>query len=650
MNDLSQDWQRRIVSPDKVLDKIEPGMSIYIGTGVSEPRTIVKQLKKSPAGNLTDLELVQLVSLGDAVSYHTRPNRPKYRLKTFFSGWRASEAITTGAADFIPARLSRIPGLVESGAIRIDAVFVQISRPDASGYASLGVAIDVAKYAMEKATLIVGEINDDVPRTHGNTFVHVRDFHYFIEATEPMITLPRWPVDDLTDKVAANVAELVEDGSCLFFFSGTFFEALGKHLMHKRDLGIHTLMFTDPVMDLIKAGAVTNRKKGHFRGKSLTSYAQGTPELMRWLDNNPLVEFQGIDIVTDHLRIGLNDRMTAILPARKVGLTGDIILPAGRGNVVASPGQAEELVTGTMHSAGGKTIFALRSRNREGKSNILLSVDEYPNQFTNREAVDLIVTEFGIASLVGRSIRERAQALIDIAHPEDREALVRQAKEAHILYEDQIYLVESGCLYPEKSNRIHIFPGGLKVRFRAIKPSDEEQMRRLFYRFSDDTVYYRYFSPIKAMPHSAMQAYVNVDFRHCMSIVGIVEENELEKIVAEGRYVRLADRTSYADTAFVVDEQYQGKGIATYLFEMLMEMAQEQGLEGFTADVLSENKSMLKVFEKTGLALRAELEGGVYHLTMPFARQGGHAGNSAEGRGGGEHTTGDRSCSGMTDR
>jgi len=630
LSDPSHDWKRRIVSPDKVLEKIEPGMSIYIGTGVSEPRTLVKHLMKSSEGNLTDLELVQLVSLGEAVSYHTKADRPKYRLKTFFAGWLASEAIVAGAADFIPARLSQIPGLVESGAIRIDVVFVQISRPDSAGYASLGVAIDVAKYAMDKAVLVVGEINDEVPRTQGNTFVHVKDFHYFVEAAEPMFYFPRWPIDEIIDKVAINVAELVEDGTCLSFYPGSFFEALGKRLLHKRDLGIHTLFFTDPLMDLVKAGAATNKRKGYFRGKSLTSYAQGTSELMTWLNNNPLVEFQGIDIVADHLRLGLNDKMMAILPARKVGLTGEIVLFAGRGNETASPGHAEELFRGSMHSPGGKAIFALRSRNREGKSNILLSVADYQNQFTNRESVDLIVTEYGIASLAGRSIRERAQAIIDIAHPEDREALVHQAKEAHILFEDQIFLTESGCLYPEKSSRLHIFSGDLNIRFRAIKPSDEEQMRQLFYRFSEETVYYRYFTPIKAMPHSMMQTYVNVDFRRCMSIVALVEENNVEKIIAEGRYVRLSDRPSYADVAFVVDERYQGKGIAGYLIGMLIELAQEQGLEGFTADVFAKNKSMMRVFEKSGMALQATLKAGVYQLTMPFPSRGEYSGNIAE--------------------
>jgi len=616
-DDVDSGWEQRVVSPEVFLSRIEPGMSIFLGTGVAEPRTLVKKLMTSDMSNLTDLELVQIVSLGDAISFKNTAYDHKFRLKTFFAGWLASEAITSGSVDMIPCRFSRIPKLVESGAIRVDVAFVQITPPDKAGYASLGVSVDVAKYAMERASLVIGEINDQVPRTMGNTFVHVKDFHYLVRAEEPPIYFPRWPVDDVIDRVAANVASVVEDGSCIAFYSGALFEALGRHLARKRHLGVHTYFFTDPLMELIKCGAVTNRKKNHFRDKSLTSYAQGTPELMRWLHRNPLVEFQGIDVVSDHQRIGLNDRMIAILPARKVDLTGGIALHIGKGNVTASPGQAQEFFAGAEHSRGGRTIFALPSRNLKGQSNILLSVEEFPNQFTNRESLDLIITEYGIASMIGRTVRERAQVLIDIAHPEDRAELVREAKAANILYADQIYLSDSGCLYPEKLASTHIFKSGLKVRFRAIKPSDEEEMRKLFYRFSDTAVYYRYFSPIRTMPHRKMQEYVNVDYQRIMSIVGTIDQSGTERIISEGRYVRHHNRP-LADVAFVVDENCQGRGIASFLFEMLIRVAREQGIEGFTADVIADNKAMLKVFEKAPFPIRAVVESGIYNLTIPF--------------------------------
>jgi acyl-CoA hydrolase/predicted GNAT family acetyltransferase len=613
-------WKQKIVEPLVALSGIKPGMSIFLGTGVSEPRTLVKHLLSSQMANLSDLELIQIISLGDVITLSTSQNKRKFRLKTFFSGWLASEAITAGFVDMIPCPFSSIPRLVASGAIKIDAAFVQISPPDDAGFSSLGVSVDIAKQAMAKASLTIGEINEAVPRTMGDTFVNVNEFQYLIKAEEPLIYFSRLPVGDIVDKMAANIATMVEDGSCLSFFPGLLYEALGKYLKHKNHLGIHTYTFTDVLMDLIKCGAVTNKKKKSFPGKSLTAYAQGTPELMQWLHNNPLIEFQGIDLIADHLKTGLIDKLVAILPARKIDLTGNIALYVGKRNITPGPGQIQELFTGAERSRGGRAIFALPSRNLKNESNILLSVDNFPNQFTTRESLDLIVTEYGIASFFGKSVRERAQALIDIAHPDDRAKLVLEAKNARIIYADQIYLQDSGHFYPEKITKTHQFSDGVKVFFRAIKPSDEEAMRRLFYRFSDDTVFYRYFSPIKTMPHYKMQEYVNVDYRRDMAIVGIVEEAGREEIIAEGRYSRHQDN-SLADTAFVVDEKFTGRGIASVLLEMLIGHAREKGITGFSADVLSDNKPMLKVYSKLPFALQSKLKYGVYHLTINFSEE-----------------------------
>jgi len=611
--------KNKIVSPEKVLSEIKPGMRIFLGTGVAEPRTLVKHLMASSENNLRDLELIQLLSFGDALPADERYSR-KYRLKTFFSGWVASEAITAGRVDLIPSRFSHIPRLFKSGIIGVDAAFVQISPPDEAGYCSFGVSIDVARYAMERASLTVGEINEHIPYTHGDTVVHLNDFNYLVRSTEPPIYFPRWPADPVFDKVASNVASMIEDGSCVSFFIGPLFEALAKHLSHKRNLGIHSFMITDSLMDLIKSGAVTNRNKNLFRYKSVASHAMGTPELMKWLDHNPLMEFQGVDIVSNPSNMGLNNRFITIIPARKVDLTGNIALHTGKGNINPGPGEAQEAFTGAALSKGGRSIFALPSRNLAGESNILLSVEDFPHQFTNRESLDLIITEYGVASMGGRSTRERALALIDIAHPEDRGTLVQRAKEANILYSDQIYLTESSHLYPANISFTHIFKEDIPVYFRVIRPSDEEDMRKLFYRFSDRAVYYRYFSPIKTMPHTTMQEYVNIDYRHIMSIVGIIKESRIERIIAEGRYA-LSEDSSYADVAFIVDEKFQGSGIGSFLLQTLITIARKRGIQGFTADVLTENKPMLKVFEKVPFPVHAVVREGAYELSIPFSEE-----------------------------
>ena len=590
-------------------------MAIFLGTGMAEPRTMVKHLMASEEPNLQDLELIQLVSIGDTIPIDERYSR-KFRLKTFFSGWIASEAVSAGRVDLIPSRFSRIPGLFKSGAIHIDATFIQISKPDENGYACL-LGVDVERQAMEAANLVVGEVNANAPCIMGDTLVHMDEFNYFVESTETPLYIPRWPLDDIFLKIAANIANVIEDGSCISLGIGPLYEALAVQLATKKHLGIHSPFFTDAVMDLIKSGAVTNRRKSVFRGKSSASYLLGSKELMQWLDHNPLVEFQPEDVIIDPKVIGSNDRMMAILPARKIDLTGNVALHTGKGNFNAGPGNVQELLMGAALSKKGRTVFGLPSRNLKGMPNIVLSVDNLPFQFTNRESMDLVVTEYGVAYLIGKTMRERAQALIDIAHPDDRAELVRQAKEAKLIYADQIYCPESGSLYPSKVICSHEFKGGLKVHFRPIKPSDEDLMRDLFYRFSDQAVYSRYFTSIKTMPHRKMQEYVNVNYHLVMSIVGIVEVAGTEKIIAEARYARTKQDT-FADTAFIVDEEYHSKGIASYLFELLIRSAREEGIQGFTADVLATNKPMLKVYEKAPFPVQAVLSRGIYELTIPF--------------------------------
>ncbi len=610
-------WQSAVVSPETVIRKIKPGMSIFLGTAVAEPRTMVRHLMTSDAGNLEDLELIQLVSFGDAVSLKTLQSR-NFRLKTFFSGWVANEAIERGRIDVIPSRFVKIPQLIESLLRPIDVAVVQITPPNEAGFCSLGIAIDVAREALEQASICVGEINTQIPRTFGDTYVPVSEFDFLVRSTDPPIYFDRWETDDVWDQVAQHVASLIEDESCLAFSIGPLFEALARRLTNKRNLGIHSPFFTDPLMDLMKSGAATNRRKETYRGVSLTSYAFGTPKLMAWLDNNPLVEFQRIDKVFNPLMIGRNPRFVTIVAARKVDLCGRIGLHIGKGNVASGPAEVMDFLNGAELSEGGRSIFALTSRDPNGMPNILLSIADLPNQFSAFESVGAVVTEYGVAYLEGRTVRERAQALIDIAHPDDRSGLVQEAKDKKILYPDQIFLAESARLYPSDIAATHLIKGDIEIRFRAIRPSDEEGMRHLFYRFSDESVYYRYFHSVSSMPHAKMQEYVNVDWNQTMSIVGLVGEEGKGRIIAEARYIKIPG-SPFAEVVFVVDEKYQRFGIASFLYEMLIRLAKEKGVKGFMAEVLFSNIGIMKVFRKGGLPVTARLESGVYSLVIPFS-------------------------------
>ncbi|MFK5954019.1 MAG: acetyl-CoA hydrolase/transferase C-terminal domain-containing protein [Desulfobacterium sp.] len=613
-NEDNLKWKRKVVSPEKALERITPGMTIFIGTGVSEPRTLFRCLKQSKAANILDLDVFQLVSLGDAISIK-KEHSSRYRLKTFFSGWDADEAITKGLADFIPSRYYQIPELFRSKQINIDTVFVQITPPNKAGFCSLGVCADVARLAIKQASFIVGEISTWMPRTYGDTFVNISDFDVLVEAREPPIYFDRWTFDPVYDKIAENVSSLIEDRSCIGFSVGPLYEALATHLTHKKDLGIHTPFFFDNLMDLIKSGAVSNQYKKNYQGKSLTSYAIGTPELMAWLDNNPMVEFQSIDQVFNPVHISKNPKFMAILSARKIGLYGRVALHTGRGNVGTGPGEVIDFINGALLSEGGLAILALPSRNRKNEPNILSSVINYPNQFSSWESINAIVTEYGIVNISGRTVRERAQGLIDIAHPDDRQQLIEDARKNKIIYPDQIYIKESAHLYPSDINIKHTFKNDLELRFRAIKPSDEENMRRLFYRFSDESVYYRYFTRIKAMPHARMQEYVNIDYNKTLSIVG---ETKNGKIIAEARFVKLEAQETHPELAIVVDENYQNFGIATFICTQLMRLGKERHLKGFKGYLLSHNIKVLRVIKKIDWDVHIKLEKNISHLTINF--------------------------------
>jgi GNAT superfamily N-acetyltransferase len=516
----------------------------------------------------------------------------------------------------------KIPQLFGSLLRPVDVAVVQITPPNAAGFCSLGIAIDVAREALEQASIRVGEINTQIPRTFGDTYVPVSEFDFLVRSTDPPIYFDRWETDDVWDQVAQHVASLIEDESCLAFSIGPLYEALGRRLANKRNLGIHSPFFTDPLMDLMKSGAANNRRKETYRGVSLTSYAFGTPKLMKWLDNNPLVEFQRIDKVFNPLTIGRNPRFVTIVAARKVDLCGRIGLYIGKGNVASGPAEVMDFLNGAELSEGGRSIFALTSRDPNGIPNVLLSIADLPNQFSAFESVGAVVTEYGVAYLEGRTIRERAQALIDIAHPDDRAGLVQEGKDKKILYPDQIFLAESTRLYPSHIAATYLIKDDIQIRFRAIRPSDEEGMRHLFYRFSDESVYYRYFHSVSSMPHAKMQEYVNVDWNQIMSIVGLIGEEGKGRIIAEARYIKIPS-SPFAEVVFVVDEKYQQFGIASFLYKMLIRFAQEKGIKGFMAEVLFSNIGMMKVFRKGDLPVEARLESGVYHLVIPFSKNAG---------------------------
>jgi GNAT superfamily N-acetyltransferase len=377
-------------------------------------------------------------------------------------------------------------------------------------------------------------------------------------------------------------------------------------------------MFSDGLIDLVESGVVNNRKKTIHNGKIIATFCMGTQRLYDFVDDNPLIEFHPCDYTNDPFIVAQNNRMISINAAIQVDLTGQVCADSIGEYFYSGIGGQVDFVRGAARSRGGKPIIVLPSTAKNGSvSRIVAYLDQGAGVVTSRGDVHYVVTEFGIANLHGKNLRERALALISIAHPDFRNELLAYAKKRNLVHEDQMQLATAGRFYPEHYEHVHEF-GEIKVFFRPIKPTDEAMERDFFYSLSDETVYYRFFNIVKAMPHEKIQPFVNIDYREEMAIVALLGEPGDEEIIAIGRF-KTDPADNLAEVAFVVRDDWHDRGIGTYLMQKLIEIARERSIEGFKADVLGENKKMLHVFHKCGYPIHSKLEDGVYSLTIDFS-------------------------------
>ena len=611
--DVEKEYKQKLISTDDLLKIIKPGNRIFLSSGAAIPACSVTAIINSDNPNTQDLELVHLLTLSEHLSKDSGRNL-NYRLKTFNIGESISREFNQGRVDFIPANLMEIPLLLKSGAVGIDIAIVTVSPPDNNGYMSLGIAVDVSNIAVQKAPVVVAEVNPSMPVTYGETLIHMNQVHYIIESSQPMLerTWKMW--DAQQEKMGWHISNLIEDGSTVVLHAGRLFDAVASHLKTKRNLGIYTNVISDWAIDLIESGAVPYSRSRFRGGQITTSYCYGTKELYDYVNRNPIVEFYPIARLVNPSVIQRIPNVVSIMNVKKIDLSGESVIFHSGDNLLTGYESKFIFAMGAAMAKRGKTIIALRSVDTEGKSNIVLSHEKEKEHVRATLGIArYIVTEYGIANLFGKSIRERVLSLIDIAHPDHREFLLEEAKRLGYVYKDQIYVVKNVKNYPVELETVKTFKDGLEVRFRPIKPSDEDMMRRLFYQFSDESKYLRYFVRVSTMPHKEMQKYVNIDYIDVVSIVGLITRNRQEEIIAEGRYAYYPQEKTY-ELAFIVDEEFQGKGIATFMTEYLIKIGKERGLKTLYANVLPENKKMLNVFDKIKTKHTSKYSEGVVSL------------------------------------
>jgi 4-hydroxybutyrate CoA-transferase len=435
--DLTSVYKSRVVTAQEAVKAIKPGNRVFLTGNVSVPQTVLAALVEH-APNLTDVEIVQVLTVGPA-DYVGPAMEGHLRVNTFFISANVRKAVQDGWADFSPILLSEFPLLFKHGLMKLDVALIHVSPPDEHGFCSLGVEVGPTKTPAESAKIIIAEVNEQMPRTLGDSFIHVGRINYIVPVNYPVpeLAMAEEGKSETIEKIAGHIAGLIPDGATMQLGIGAIPDAVLKYLYDKKDLGIHTELFSDGVIDLVNAGVLTNARKSLHTGKIVAGFLMGSKRLYDWVDDNPMIEMHRTEYVNDPFVIAQNERMVAVNSAIEIDLTGQVCADSIGPKLYSGVGGQLDFIYGASRAKNGVPIIALPStvtlKDGTVLSKIAAMLKQGAGVVTSRNHVRFVVTEFGVAELYGKTIRQRSQALIGIAHPAFREELTRQAQELHYL-------------------------------------------------------------------------------------------------------------------------------------------------------------------------------------------------------------------------
>ena len=618
------DWKKlypeKFAEEEAIFSHIRRGDHIFVASGCGEPQYLVRAMVnyvESHPKAFFDTEIIHVYSFG--IAPYTDPKfKRNFRHNSFFVGNNTRGPVNQGLADYTPVSLSDVPDLIRSGSVRIDVALVQTCLPDEHGYLSLGISVDMVKAATDKASMIIAQVNANMPRVHGDGFIHIKDVEFIIHHDEPLLELPGIELNETTQRIGNHVSRLVLDGDTIQVGYGGLPNAVLANLFNKKHLGVHTELFSDGLVDLIKAGVIDNSQKTLSPWKTVAAFSMGKRETYEFLNDNPSILFRTIDWTNNPLNIARQANMVAINSALEIDLTGQATSDSIGGTFYSGVGGHQDFMRGALLARGGRTILAMKSTAiNDTVSRVVPSLRESAGITLNRGDVRYVVTEYGIAYLHGKNVRERAMSLISIAHPKFRPWLIEEAKKRGIIYRDQAFIPGKRGEYPENLETHRTTKTGLQLFLRPVKISDEPLLKDFFYSLSDRSLNRRFLSKRKDMPHERLQDFVIIDYTREVVILGVVGSAENELIVGVGQY-GIDEESHTAEVAFAVRDDHHNRGIGQEMLSYLTYLAKREGLLGFTAEVLIDNKPMLHVFEKGGFDIKKKSDAGVYDLKMAF--------------------------------
>ena len=613
-NAISAKWQSKVISAEQAARTVQAGDKVFIGTACATPCCLVAALEAltpPPA----DVELFHFLTTGAVPLVDGLPNS-HFRHRCFFVGSDVRSLVNQGMADYIPVSLSEIPRLIENGRIVTDIAFIQVSPPDDHGYVSLGISVDITSAIVKGARKVIAEINPHMPVTQGETFLSVDQITNFVWVDQPIREYCHSAPDRVAERIAQYIARIIDDGSTLQIGLGRYPNVALKYLKDRKNLGIHSDVITTPVLDLIDAGVITGSAKNLYPGRIVTSYCLGSKELYDRINRNPLFLFKPIQFVSDPVTVARNDKMVSITQALTIDITGQICSDQFEGEFYSGVSTQPDFVNGAARSKGGKPIICLASTTEDGAiSRIRPLLEKGEGVAIARSDVHYVVTEYGIAYLYAKSIRERALALIEIAHPDFREELLESAKRLSYVPREQRIESRGGYLIGEE--RQVTLKNGRQVLLRPARAADAAALQHLIHEMTSVDVYTRFFRRLRTLSYADAQKMCSVNYNTEVAFIASTGPREGEKIIGSSCYY-LNPTDNLAESAFMVLPEWQGSGLGSALQRRMMEFAKARGIRGFTSEILSGNLKMVSLARKCCDTVSIERDDDTYHVTMIF--------------------------------
>jgi acyl-CoA hydrolase/GNAT superfamily N-acetyltransferase len=603
---------------EQALSHIKPGQRVFIGSSCGEPQHLVRSLSELSV-HFQAIEIIRLMTL-ETTPLTLIANKTKdhnLNIRSFYLGSAKTQGIARNQRFITPINMSAIPRLFKSRLLPINVALIQVSPPDDFGWMSLGVSVDITLAAAQSADLVIAQVNSRMPRVLGRSFLHVNDVDYFVEYDEPLLTIGENPKLAAANDIGRLIAQrLIEDGSTLAIGLGTTSEAVMLALDKKNDLGIHTIYVTDDIMHLYAKGVITNHHKGFNDGKIVGSCAIGSEALYEFLNDNPAIEFHPTDYVCDPAIIARHNRMVAMSVAMAIDLTGQVAADALPQTHFSGLTGILDFLRGAVRSAGGKSILMLASTSTDGQKSRIVPMLSDTAVVVPRADVHHVVTEYGAVNLFGKSLQERALAMISIAHPEFRDELFHAAKKMGLLSAERTMQESIHGVYPIHLEET-IAVNGDKVTVRPAKPVDERRIQEHFYSLSKDDVVARFFHEKTSFLKEEVEGVSQIDYVNDLTIVALVGEFGFGRVIGIGEYL-IDPATNVAEIAFSISKEYQKKGLGKILLRKLAAAARENGLTGLIAYTSPQNQAMIKLFNSLPYKINSFYDGDMLTLSCKF--------------------------------